>query len=63
MTNLSTSASKRVFFTEDDTVLSVPDLIAHQKDSWKEFVDTGLGEIFTEINPIDDYTGQKLYNL
>lgn len=60
MTNLSTSASKRVFFTEDDTVLSVPDLIAHQKDSWKEFVDTGLGEIFTEINPIDDYTGQKL---
>lgn len=60
MTNLSTSASKRVFFTEDDIVLSVPDLIAHQKDSWKEFVDTGLGEIFTEINPIDDYTGQKL---
>ena len=60
MTNLSNSASKRVFFTEDDTVLSVPDLIAHQKDSWKEFVDTGLGEIFTEINPIDDYTGQKL---
>ena len=60
MINLSTSASKRVFFTEDDTVLSVPDLIAHQKDSWKEFVDTGLGEIFTEINPIDDYTGQKL---
>lgn len=60
MANLSTSASKRVFFTEDDTVLSVPDLIAHQKDSWKEFVDTGLGEIFTEINPIDDYTGQKL---
>ena len=60
MTNLSTSAYKRVFFTEDDTVLSVPDLIAHQKDSWKEFVDTGLGEIFTEINPIDDYTGQKL---
>ena len=60
MTILSTSASKRVFFTEDDTVLSVPDLIAHQKDSWKEFVDTGLGEIFTEINPIDDYTGQKL---
>ena len=60
MTDLSTSASKRVFFTEDDTVLSVPDLIAHQTDSWKEFVDTGLGEIFTEINPIDDYTGQKL---
>ena len=60
MTNFSTSSAKRVVFTEDDTVLSVPDLIAHQKDSWKEFVDTGLGEIFTEINPIDDYTGQKL---
>lgn len=53
-------ASKRVFFTSDDTALEVPNLIAHQEQSWQEFVETGLGEIFAEINPIEDYTGQKL---
>ncbi len=55
-----TVASKRVFFTSDDTALEVPNLIEHQEESWREFVETGLGEIFAEINPIDDYTGQKL---
>ncbi len=52
--------AKRVFFTNDDTALALPNLIAHQLDSWKEFTETGLGEIFAELNPIDDYTGQKL---
>jgi len=51
---------KRTFFTKDDTALEIPDLLAHQKDSWKEFVETGLSEIFSELNPVDDYTGQKL---
>ncbi len=51
---------KRVFFDEGDIALPLPNLIAHQQDSWREFVETGLGEIFSEINPIDDYTGQKL---
>lgn len=60
MAKTSPSASQRVFFTADDTALKIPDLIAHQKGSWKEFVDTGLGEIFAELNPIEDYTGQKL---
>jgi DNA-directed RNA polymerase subunit beta len=50
----------RVFFTKDDTAVPVPNLVAHQKDSWREFVETGLSEIFTELNPIEDYTGQKL---
>lgn len=60
MAKTSPSASTRVFFTADDTALPIPDLIAHQKQSWKEFVDTGLGEIFAELNPIEDYTQQKL---
>ena len=60
MAKTSPKVSERVFFTADDTALPIPDLIAHQKDSWKEFVETGLGEIFAELNPIEDYTGQKL---
>ncbi|MBQ3352268.1 DNA-directed RNA polymerase subunit beta [Candidatus Saccharibacteria bacterium] len=35
-------------------------MIAHQKDSWDDFVKNGLREVFSELNPIDDYTGQKL---
>jgi DNA-directed RNA polymerase subunit beta len=50
----------RVFFTGDDIALPLPNLIAHQTDSFKWFVEEGLGEIFAEINPIEDYTGQKL---
>ncbi len=50
----------RVFFTSGDNALPLPNLIAHQEDSWRWFVKEGLGEIFSEINPIDDYTGQKL---
>ena len=50
----------RVLFTEGDNALPIPDLIAHQKDSWADFVESGLREVFTELNPIDDYTGQKL---
>ncbi|HJM04121.1 MAG TPA: DNA-directed RNA polymerase subunit beta [Candidatus Saccharimonadaceae bacterium] len=52
--------TKRIFFTKDDTALPIPNLIDHQRSSWMEFVETGLGEIFAELNPIDDYTGQKL---
>ena len=54
------NAVGRAFFSKEDVVLETPDLIAHQKESWKDFVDNGLSEIFEEINPIDDYTGQKL---
>ena len=54
------NAAGRAFFSKEDAVLETPDLIAHQKESWKDFVDNGLSEIFEEINPIDDYTGQKL---
>ena len=56
--NIST-ADQRVFFTDGDH-LEIPDLTAHQKDSWEEFIKSGLREVFTELNPIDDYTGQKL---
>jgi DNA-directed RNA polymerase subunit beta len=60
MAKAKPDSAKRVFFTEGNDALSLPNLIAHQKDSWREFVETGLSEIFAELNPIDDYTGQKL---
>ena len=53
-------SGERIFFTEGDQALPIPDLTAHQKDSWNDFVKNGLREVFAELNPIDDYTGQKL---
>ncbi|MBR3257153.1 DNA-directed RNA polymerase subunit beta [Candidatus Saccharibacteria bacterium] len=55
-----TTTTGRKFFTEGDQALPIPDLIAHQKDSWEDFVKSGLREVFNELNPIEDYTHQKL---
>lgn len=60
MAKKPTTSSERVYFTSGDNALPLPNLIAHQKGSWRWFVEEGLSEIFSEINPIDDYTGQKL---
>lgn len=51
---------ERKFFTENASAIELPDLISHQKQSWKEFVEEGLGEVFAEVNPVDDFTAEKL---
>lgn len=60
MAKTKAADNKRIYFTEQDSALELPNLISHQLKSWQEFVETGLGEIFAEINPVEDYTGQKL---
>jgi DNA-directed RNA polymerase subunit beta len=52
--------SKRVSFTKSDDALEIPNLVEHQTKSFHQFVQEGLGEIFAEINPIEDYTGTKI---
>ena len=54
------NAAGRVFFSKEYAILSTPDLISHQRESWRNMIDTGLSEIFNELNPIEDYTGQRL---
>lgn len=51
---------ERVYFTDKDDSLPMPNLIEHQLNSWQNLVENELQEIFNEVNPIDDYTGQKL---
>lgn len=53
------SLAKRRFFNNRITV-SLPDLIEVQKDSYQWFWDKGLKELFSEINPIADFTGKDL---
>lgn len=50
----------RVYFTKQDDVIDLPNLVDHQNKSFQWFVDEGLGELLAEISPIDDYTGGKL---
>ncbi len=57
-TKTAAKAGKRIFFTEGDE-LPIPDLTAHQKDSFEDFVKSGLREVFNELNPIEDYTGNR----
>jgi len=41
-------------------VLPRPYLLSTQKDSWDQFWNTDLKDLFSEISPIHDYTGEKL---
>jgi DNA-directed RNA polymerase subunit beta len=36
-----------------------PDLVGHQRDSFKWLIKDGLGELFKEFSPISDYSGKK----
>ena len=35
-------SGERKFFTEGDQALPIPDLIAHQKESWDDFVKNSM---------------------
>jgi DNA-directed RNA polymerase subunit beta len=52
------SLSRRKYFTELKHVVSLPNLIGHQIDSYEWFLEKGLRELFNEISPIDDFQKQ-----
>ena len=52
--------TQRVHFTPEHKVLNLPDLVGHLKSSWRKLVENDLGEVFQEVSPVDDYTGEKL---
>ena len=56
----STQKKTRVYFTQADDTIDLPNLVDHQNRSFQWMIDEGLGEILAEISPIDDYTGTKL---
>jgi len=48
---------QRKLFGKIPEILPVPNLIAIQKDSYQWFLGGGLKEIFMDISPIEDFTG------
>ncbi len=47
----------RMSYSKIKEVADMPNLIEVQLDSYKWFLDEGLQEVFDDINPIMDYTG------
>ncbi|MFO7154347.1 MAG: DNA-directed RNA polymerase subunit beta [Caldicoprobacter oshimai] len=47
----------RMSYSRIDEVLDIPNLIEVQKNSYQWFLKEGLKEVFEEISPITDYTG------
>ena len=50
----------RMSYSKIDEVLDLPNLIDVQKRSYKWFLDEGLREVFRDISPITDYTGNLI---
>lgn len=55
----TSSLSKRKFFSKR-LVVSLPNLIEAQTDSYKWFLDKGFKELLDEVNPIQDFTGKDM---
>ncbi len=47
----------RVSFAKIPTVLDVPNLVEIQRESFKWFLKEGIREVFEEVSPIKDFTG------
>ncbi len=58
----------RMSYSKIDEVLDMPNLIEVQKNSYRWFLEEGLREVFRDVSPITDYTGNLIlefpdYNL
>ena len=56
----SSQLRKRRSYAQIAEVLEMPNLIEVQKESYRHFVETGLKEIFQDVSPITDFTGNLI---
>ncbi len=57
-TQIPGSKNIRMSFARQKDILDMPNLIEVQKDSYQWFLTDGLREVFDDISPITDYSGQ-----
>ncbi len=50
----------RYFFTDDRSILEIPNLIEVQTDSYQDFLNHRLEKAFKETFPIQDFSGEKI---
>ncbi len=57
---VSLGKTTRMSYSKIDEVLDMPNLIEVQKNSYKWFLEEGLREVFRDVSPITDYTGNLI---
>ena len=56
--------TERRKFGKINEVIDIPDLVEIQKDSYRTFIEEGIGEVFEDFSPITDYSDHfELYFL
>jgi len=50
----------RHFFTDDRSVVGIPELLEVQLDSYNEFLTNGIDKVFNDSFPISDHSGEKV---
>ena len=54
---------KRKSYSKINEVLEMPNLIEVQKESYRWFLESGLNEVFEDISPITDFSGNLILEL
>ena len=60
---MARARSSRLSFAKLPEVQPLPDLLAVQRESFDGFIERGLRQIFEEISPIEDFTGNLALEL
>ena len=56
--------TERRKFGKINEVIDIPDLVEIQKESYRSFIEEGIGEVFEDFSPITDYSDHfELYFL
>lgn len=50
----------RYFFTDDRSIIELPELIEVQLDSYRDFLNVKLNKAFEDTFPIQDFSGEKI---
>ena len=50
----------RMSYSRINEVIDMPNLIEIQKNSYNQFLEEGLKEVFRDVSPITDYTGNLI---
>ena len=57
---ISTGKNWRMSYSKIEEVMDMPNLIEVQKNSYDWFLEEGLREVFYDVSPIQDYTGNLI---
>ena len=57
---ISVGKNQRMSYSKIDEVMDMPNLIEVQKNSYNWFLEEGLREVFHDVSPIQDYTGNLI---